>query len=130
VRAVALGLVVIGAVALFVFQFWLWRRHSLPEMPRPAQGWPWEQPWPRQVLVWGSLAVAMVVGLVLAINIPIDSGWGVATKGLLLTPAVIAAVVQKRRNRREGVGAPPPLMEYGPPGWTWDGDSATWRPPE
>lgn len=129
-RALALALVVSLGVAAFVVPLWLFQRHWLPEMERPAQGWLWEQPWPLQVVVWGSVAVALAVGVVLAIMFPPDSGWDVPVRGLLLAPLVVAAVAQKRRNRRRGVGAPRPFMEYGPPGWIWDGESSTWRPPD
>jgi len=131
VRVLALALLLIAALALLVFHWWSFRRHWLPQMTRPAQGWLWEQPWHRQVLVWGTLVVGLAVAVVLAIIIvPPDGGWSEAFKALLLAPAVIAAILQKRRNRREGVGAPPPFMRHGPPGWTWDGESATWRRPE
>ncbi len=130
VRVLALALLVTVAVALLVFQWWSLRRHWLPQMTRPAQGWLWEQPWHRQVLVWGSLVVGLTVAVVLAIKVPPDGEWNQAFRAVLLAPAVIAAFLQGRRNRREGIGAPPPFMRHGPPGWTWDGESATWRPPE
>lgn len=159
-RALAITLVVVVALALVAVQLWLMRWHGLPqapaprperaripsksltnyvydqiqEVPRPERGWLWEQPWHRQVAWWGAavgLGVgAIVAGAVIANKVPPDSDWDVVVRGLLLVPAVVAGFVMGRRNRRQAVAAPKPMFQHGPAGWTWDGQSMTWRPPK
>ena len=51
-------------------------------------------------------------------------------RAVLLAIAVVGALSLKRLRRRRGEPAPEPHHPKGPPGWTWDPQNATWRPPD
>lgn len=108
----------------FAFQRWVFRRYWRPQMaqlPRPS--------WRVRALTWAIIGVLAAVGLVLAIVFPTGSGGDYVVRALLLVALVISGALQGRRYRREGREAPRPLGEFGPPGWEWDGEAMTWRPP-
>jgi hypothetical protein len=124
--AIALGAV---ALAFFVVQYRVYR-HWLPQIGRPTEGWLWQRSRRQQVLGWGGLVVGLGVAVILIIKFPPGSAAEPYVRLGLLMVMVGGALMMKRRNRRDGVKAAQPFMEYGPPGWQWDPDRVTWRPPK
>lgn len=70
------------------------------------------------------------LGVALIIKFPPESAAEPYVRFSLLMVAVAGALFIKRRNRRDGAKAVPPFGHRGPPGWEWDPDRVTWRPPE
>lgn len=126
-----LALVLLGAV---VIAFWVLEyralRHWTRRIPRPTEGWPWERSWRRQVLGWGGVILGLGLGATLIVTYPPGSAAAPYVRGGLLMFLVAGALILKRSNRRKGIKAAPPFMQYGPPGWEWDPDLVTWRPPK
>ncbi|HEV2125717.1 MAG TPA: hypothetical protein VGW38_23430 [Chloroflexota bacterium] len=126
VAAVTVAAIVVAAIGLPI---WVMRRHWPPSLLGSSQGPLWERPWRQQVLWWPIVALGVALSVVAAIKIPSGGAAEIAYKSALLSILVVAALLGKRQRRRSGVKTPAPYMEYGPPGWVWDEDAATWRPP-
>lgn len=126
-----LALVALGAVviAICVVEYRVFR-HWARQIGRPPEGWLWERSWQRQVVGWGVLVVGLGLAVLLIIKFPPGSAAEPYVRFSLLAVSVAGALLMKRRNRRDGIKAVPPLGHHGPPGWEWDPDRVTWRPPK
>ena len=125
-----LAVVLLGAVviAFCVFEYWA-IRHWTRRLPRPDEGWLWERSWRRQVLGWGGMLVGLGLVAALIVKFPPGSAAAPYLRGGLVLFLVAEALILKRRDRRKGIEAAVPFMEHGPPGWEWDPERVTWRPP-
>jgi len=72
--------------------------------------------------------LTILAGIMLAIKAP--AGSGAPVRIALFAVLIVGALYSTRQDRREGIKAAEPISQHGPPGWEWDPDAATWRPPQ